>query len=152
MFVGISVAVASYTSGMKRICLSSRCVGSLLGLAMLFALGGCGGSHSSSGSSQNPPSQAVFLDPKAGLQPEDLAVIVNQNDPQSVQIGAYYQTARHIPNANMIYIHMTTGVSTITSTEFNAIKLLVDAVTPANVQAYALTWAAPVSYTHLTLP
>src|SRR5664279_4053165 len=137
---------------MLRIRLSSPCVSLVLGFAMLFALGGCGGSHSSSSPAQGSPSLPVFQDPKAGLQPEDLAVIVNQNDPQSVQIGAYYQTARHIPNANMIYIHMTTGVSTITSTEFNAIKLLVDAVTPANVQAYALTWAAPVSYTHLTLP
>jgi uncharacterized protein (TIGR03790 family) len=110
---------------------------------MLFALGGCGGSHSSSGPAQGSPSLPVFLDPKAGLQPGDLAVIVNQDDPQSVQVGAYYQTARHIPATNMIYIHMTAGVPTITSTEFNAIKAQVDAVTPANVQAYALTWAAP---------
>jgi uncharacterized protein (TIGR03790 family) len=118
-------------------------VSPVLGFAMLFVLGGCGGSHSTSGSSQNSPSLPVFLDSKAGLQAEDLAVIVNQDDPQSVQIGAYYQTARHIPNANMIYIHMTAGVSTITSTEFTAIKAQVDAATPANVQAYALTWAAP---------
>jgi uncharacterized protein (TIGR03790 family) len=122
---------------------SSPCASLVLGLAVLLALGACGGSQSSSGPAQGPPSLPVFLDPKAGLQPEDLAVIVNQDDPQSVQVGAYYQTARHIPAANMIYIHMTTGVSTITSTEFNAIKAQVDAATPANVQAYALTWAAP---------
>ncbi len=114
-----------------------------MGLLVLFVLGGCGGSHSPSGSSPSPPSLPVFLDPKAGLQPEDLAVIVNQDDPQSVQVGAYYQTARHIPATNMIYIHMTAGVPTITSTEFNTIKAQVDAVTPANIQAYALTWAAP---------
>jgi uncharacterized protein (TIGR03790 family) len=122
---------------------SSPWVSPVLGLAVLLVLGACGGSSSSSGSSPNPPSSPIFLDPKAGLQPEDLAVIVNENDPQSVQVGAYYQTARHIPAANMIYIHMTAGVPTITSAEFNAIKAQVDAATPANVQAYALTWAAP---------
>jgi uncharacterized protein (TIGR03790 family) len=114
-----------------------------LGFALVFGLAGCGGSHSPADASPNPPSSPVFLDSKAGLQPGDLAVIVNQDDPQSVLVGAYYQTARHIPNSNMIYIHMTAGVPTITSTEFNAIKAQVDAVTPANVQAYALTWAAP---------
>ncbi len=81
--------------------------------------------------------------PKQALGPKDLAVIVNDDDPLSVRIGAYYQERRHIPARNMIHVNFEPGHPVMKVAEFKRIKAAVDAVAPKNVQAYALTWAAP---------
>lgn len=80
---------------------------------------------------------------EARLGPRDLAIIVNNNDPLSVRIGEYYQALRHIPNANMIHVRFRPGSATMAPSEFRTIDARVDALTPHNVQAYALTWTAP---------
>jgi hypothetical protein len=43
----------------------------------------------------------------------------------------------------MIHIRFRPGHSTLSRTEFAALKQQVDRATPAHVQAYALTWAQP---------
>lgn len=84
-----------------------------------------------------------FQLPKTSLGPEDLAVIINDEDPLSRHIGDYYQKQRHIPKANLIHVHFKPGAALMDVTEFNRIKAEVDAKTPVSVQAFALTWAAP---------
>ena len=77
------------------------------------------------------------------LGPRNLAVIVNDADPLSVRIGEYYQAMRHIPDANMIHVRFRPGSAVMTPSRFRALKARVDALTPHNVQAYALTWTVP---------
>ncbi len=77
------------------------------------------------------------------LGPRNLAVIVNDADPLSIRIGEYYQAMRHIPNANIIHIRFTPGEAVMPPAQFRALKVRVDALTPHNVQAYALTWTEP---------
>jgi len=84
-----------------------------------------------------------FLLPKIHLGPADLAVIVNDDDPLSQRIAAYYQVHRGIPQANMIHVRFPPGDAFMSSTDFAPIKAEVDRNTPPSVQAYALTWAAP---------
>jgi uncharacterized protein (TIGR03790 family) len=84
-----------------------------------------------------------FILPKTSLGPEDLAVLVNDNDPLSVQIAGYYQAQRKIPAQNVIHVRFTPGVSVMTQKEFARVKAQVDKLTPESVQAFALTWAAP---------
>ncbi|HWS04019.1 MAG TPA: TIGR03790 family protein [Gammaproteobacteria bacterium] len=81
--------------------------------------------------------------PKHRLQASDLAIIVNDADPLSRQIANYYQQRRGIPPANLIHISFAPGRSALSAVEFVALKQQVDAATPATIQAYALTWAAP---------
>jgi uncharacterized protein (TIGR03790 family) len=81
--------------------------------------------------------------PKNSIGPADLAVIVNDADPLSVQIAAYYQARRGIPAANMIHISFPPGSTVMGREEFNRIKKEVDSRTPDQVQAFALTWAKP---------
>lgn len=81
--------------------------------------------------------------PKQALGPKDLAVIVNDADPLSVKIGAYYARRRHIPARNMVHVHFAPGHPVMKVSEFRRIKEGVDAVAPKRVQAYVLTWAAP---------
>jgi len=78
-----------------------------------------------------------------GVTAETLAVIINDADPQSREIARYYQARRQIPAANMIHVSFAPGRPVMSHATFQKIKTEVTARTPANVQAYALTWAAP---------
>lgn len=91
-----------------------------------------------------PPEQPVvtsFAQP--GLAADQLGIIVNDDDPDSVAIAAYYQDKRGIPAANLIHVRFKPGRSTLTREEFITLKRRVDRTTPREVQAFALTWAQP---------
>ena len=84
-----------------------------------------------------------FVPEKHGLKGQDIAVIINNQDPLSVKIGEYYIQKRNIPPANVIRIGFSHESVTLQTQEFDKIKTYVDAHTPDHVQAYALTWAKP---------
>lgn len=91
-----------------------------------------------------PPEHAVvtrFAQP--GLGADQLGVIVNDDDPDSVAIAAYYADKRGISAANLIHVRFKPGRSTLSREEFGKLKRQVDRKTPKKVQAYALTWAQP---------
>lgn len=81
--------------------------------------------------------------PKTGLDPRDLAVVVNEVDPLSVRIGEYYREKRGIPAKNLIHVRFNSNATVITAEEFDRIKTEVDAKTPREVQAFVLTWVKP---------
>ena len=84
--------------------------------------------------------------PARSINASQLAVIVAAGDPLSEAIGSYYQSARGIPAANIIRVTLTTGVDTISATDFAVLKAQIDAALaalPSNAQATLLTWTAP---------
>jgi uncharacterized protein (TIGR03790 family) len=80
---------------------------------------------------------------RASITPADLGIIIAQGDPLSEAIGAYYQSARGIPAANVVRIALPTSADNITPAQLAAFKAQVDAALPANVQATVLTWTRP---------
>ncbi|VAW79638.1 FIG00561498: hypothetical protein [hydrothermal vent metagenome] len=89
-----------------------------------------------------PPGLHISL-PKSHLSPNELALIVNDADPLSVQIANYYQQARQLPDENIIHIRLPHKRGRLSPTEFAPLKATVDRATPEHIQAYALTWATP---------
>ncbi|GMQ89414.1 MAG: hypothetical protein BMS9Abin09_0894 [Gammaproteobacteria bacterium] len=81
--------------------------------------------------------------PKHRILADELAIIINDADPLSVRIGNYYRKARNIPARNVLHVDFRPGRPNMGKAEFRRIKALIDRQTPANVQAYAITWAAP---------
>jgi len=81
--------------------------------------------------------------PAPSLSADELAVIVNDNDPLSRQIADYYAEQRHIPPDQVIHVQFPPRKAVLTESEFKHIKLQVDAKTPKRVQAFALTWLQP---------
>lgn len=81
--------------------------------------------------------------PRTSLTPDDVAVVINDSDPLSRQVGDYYQKRRRIPAANMIHVRFEPGQSSISKENFLEIKEIIDRSTPAHVQAYAIAWTAP---------
>lgn len=81
--------------------------------------------------------------PREGVTASTLAVVVNTDDPLSVQIGAYYAQQRHVPAANIARVHFDYHRALLPADEFAVLKKAVDLQLPHSVQAYALTWARP---------
>lgn len=81
--------------------------------------------------------------PAHALGRTQLAVIVNTLDPLSVRIGEYYIRQRQISFQNVIRVSFPPGGTMLTREEFEALKAQIDKQTMPEVQAYALTWAAP---------
>jgi hypothetical protein len=75
--------------------------------------------------------------------PEQLGVIINDDDPSSRRIAEYYVNRRGIPAGNVIHVSFKPGDSIMRPEDFKAIKIEVDRQTPAAVQAYAITWTVP---------
>ena len=88
------------------------------------------------------PSLTLNL-PARSISASQLAVVVAAGDPLSEAIASYYQTARGIPATNIIRVALTTGVDTISATDFAAVKAEIEAKLPSAVQATLLTWTAP---------
>ena len=81
--------------------------------------------------------------PVNALTAHDLAVIVNDEDPLSMQIADYYQQQRHIPVEQIVHISFSPRKAILSKLEFQKLKQQVDAQTPEHVQAFVLTWIQP---------
>lgn len=84
----------------------------------------------------------LFMPTKA-FGAHDLAVIVNDADPLSQRIAAYYQQQRQIPAEQLIHIRFSPHQAILSKREFEKLKQQVDEQTPPHVQAYVLTWLQP---------
>lgn len=86
---------------------------------------------------------APLFSPTTALEARDLAVIVNDSDPLSREIAAYYQLKRQIPAEQVIHVRFAPHHAFLSASEFKKIKQQVDRKTPKHVQAFALTWLQP---------
>jgi uncharacterized protein (TIGR03790 family) len=81
--------------------------------------------------------------PKTGLTAEDLAVVVNDDDPQSLAIAEYYRVKRGIPDSNILHVRFASDKPNLPQSTFNRIRNSVLEQTRPNIQAYALAWTKP---------
>lgn len=78
----------------------------------------------------------------SGLIPEQLGLVINDNDPVSIEIGEYYRIKRNIPDANIVHVQLPVraGISRAT---FAPAKRKIDQELPPYVQAIAIAWTNP---------
>jgi uncharacterized protein (TIGR03790 family) len=81
--------------------------------------------------------------PHTGLTANEVAVVINDDDPLSRLSGEYYRDARKIPPGNLIRVRFPPGRSALPVDEFAVLKAQIDGATPAHVQAYAVAWTRP---------
>lgn len=81
--------------------------------------------------------------PHTGFTPDDIALIVNDADPLSRQIGDYYQKARKIPAENVIHLRFPSDRRVLPIKEFKQLKTIIDERTRSHIQAYAVAWTEP---------
>ena len=85
----------------------------------------------------------VWGAPVAADISDQLAVVVNSSDPQSLLIADYYQNKRHIPDENVIVVEFPVNGGVLDKKLFEKIRRQVEKKTPEHVQFYALTWSKP---------
>jgi uncharacterized protein (TIGR03790 family) len=123
-------------------------------VALLAAACGHSGDHTGDAGMGTDSTPAVphVAAARTGITAEQLGVLVNDDDPLSVSIADYYVTARHIPAANVVHLHVPTGGTTITAAAFAP---LADAVTAAfataDIQALAITWTQPYAVDNMSI-
>jgi uncharacterized protein (TIGR03790 family) len=76
------------------------------------------------------------------LTAKDLGVVINTDDPYSVQVGEYYAKARGIPASRVLRVSLPIK-SALTPDEFDVLKKQIDDFFGAKTQALALTWRLP---------
>lgn len=85
----------------------------------------------------------IVLLPRTSIQPEEVAVLVNDDDPQSVAVAAYYVEQRRIPNANVIHLRFTPGGTVMSADDFAPLYAQAEASAGDAIQAYVITWTLP---------
>ena len=94
---------------------------------------------SSTGALQEPIE--VFF-PRTSMGPEQLGVIVNDDDPLSVEVAAYYVQARGIPEANVFHLTLPTG-PVLPAPDFEPIYADLLTQLPDDILGLALTFTNP---------
>ena len=89
------------------------------------------------------PGAPIVQLPRTSLQADELAVIVNDNDPVSRAVAPYYAARRGIPEANVIHVSVPNSSNVLSPAEFSPLLEEVEQALPDGVQAYALTWIKP---------
>jgi uncharacterized protein (TIGR03790 family) len=122
-------------------------------VALFALLVACGHSaeHDKDASIDSSTGLPQVVAARAGITADQVGVLVNDDDPLSVAVAAYYVTARVIPAANVVHLHVPTG-ATITGAAFAP---LADAVTTAlastDVQVLAITWTQPYAVDNMSI-
>ena len=81
--------------------------------------------------------------PASGIDSKNLAVVINDQDPYSVEIGAFYVKERLIPSSQVIHISLSTNASELPVSQFRWILRDVNRRVPQHIQVFALAWTKP---------
>jgi uncharacterized protein (TIGR03790 family) len=98
--------------------------------------------------SQGPPSAllaedpARFALPPVGLRARDVAVVINDSDPSSGEIGRYYAARRGIASERVIHVRFAPN-GVMNFGDWLRVKAVLDDKVGPDVQAYALAWTLP---------
>jgi uncharacterized protein (TIGR03790 family) len=116
----------------------------VVALGVAFTLCGSAGAQRAASTPQ-PQDEAVLrlTLPVVGLRPRDLAVVVNDADPESVEIGRYYAAQRGIAADRVVHVRFPPGQAVMVFADFMRVQAVLDAKVGADVQAYALAWTLP---------
>lgn len=87
--------------------------------------------------------QAQQVAPVSGVRPEQLAIVVNDAEPNSIEIGEYYRQAHAIAPGNIIHVDLPDRPRKLTAEQFSRLKERIDAQLKPEIQAVLMLWSAP---------
>ena len=96
------------------------------------------------------PPEVLF--PRTGITADQMAVLVNDDDPLSVSVAAYYVTARNIPAPNVVHLKLGAPTAALSVGAFTPLKTQVDAaLLGTSAQAMAITWTQPYRVDYMSI-
>lgn len=79
----------------------------------------------------------------AALSPSQLALVVNDDEPNSLAIGALYRDARGIPEKNIVHVRIPKSPRQLTPEQFAPLRQqILDRLGP-DIRAVLMVWTAP---------
>ena len=78
------------------------------------------------------------------LSAAELGLVININDPYSVAVGEFYQTARQLSEVQVLRVDLPVRAE-LTPAEFAVLQARIDAAFGPDIQALALAWNEPYS-------
>lgn len=81
--------------------------------------------------------------PTPALGREQLAVVVNDDEPNSVEVAEYYRQAHQIPLANMVHVRIPGRPRKLDPAQFAELRQRIDARLGPQIQAVLMVWTAP---------
>ncbi|MBP7844026.1 MAG: TIGR03790 family protein [Proteobacteria bacterium] len=87
----------------------------------------------------------TFEVPIKGLTSNQIGLLVNTQDPQSVEVANYYQLKRNIPESNILRIALSSslGDPDISSGDLINLQTQISNQMPSSVQALVISWTTP---------
>ncbi|SDH36519.1 MULTISPECIES: TIGR03790 family protein [unclassified Duganella] len=77
------------------------------------------------------------------LRASQLALVINDDDPLSVEIGEYYRNARAVPEQNVVHVRIPNRPRRLNAEQFRQLKEQIDAKLSPQIQAVLMVWTAP---------
>jgi uncharacterized protein (TIGR03790 family) len=112
-----------------------RCPAALLALTLSAA--GAGARPAAS----EAAARLQVVEPQS-LGASNVALVVNDSDPDSVAAAGYYAAQRRIAPANVLHVRFARG-ATLDAEEFRSVKEALDARLQPSIQVLALAWTLP---------
>ena len=79
----------------------------------------------------------------SSLQSSQLAIVVNDDDPSSVEVGEYYRRRRDIPERNVVHVKIPNAPQRLEVARFRLLKAEIDEQLGPEIQAVLMVWTAP---------
>ncbi len=78
-----------------------------------------------------------------GLQASQLAIVINDAEPNSIEVGEYYRKAHGIPAANVAHVNIPNRPRKLSIDQFAQLKERINAQLKPEIQAVLMVWSAP---------
>jgi uncharacterized protein (TIGR03790 family) len=77
------------------------------------------------------------------LRAAQLALVINDDDPLSVEVGEYYRGVREVPAQNVVHVRIPNRPRKLNAEQFRLLKEQIDAKLGPQIQAVLMVWTAP---------
>jgi uncharacterized protein (TIGR03790 family) len=77
------------------------------------------------------------------LQATQVAIVVNDEEANSLAVASYYQKARQIPNENVVHVSIPHSPRRLNVEEFNVLRQQIESHIGPEIQAIVLVWTTP---------
>jgi uncharacterized protein (TIGR03790 family) len=81
--------------------------------------------------------------PAQGLSPNQLALVINDDEPNSVEIGEFYRQARNVPAENVVHVRIPNRPRKLDAEQFNQLREQINAKLGPQIEAVLMVWTAP---------
>ena len=88
-------------------------------------------------------SAVPFAGRESALKPEQIAVVVNDADLDSQEVGAYYLQARQVPPENLVHVNIPGKPHKLSVAQFDRMRQEIQSQLGPGIEALVLIWTAP---------